>query len=508
MNRQWLGRGLAGENKMIKKRENWLWVAVIVGAGFLLRIYHLTAIALWHDEAFSVLMVKYPLKEMFYRLTLDVHPPFYYLAFWGWDKIFSNSLLSLRFFSTIFGLLAILTAYYLVKKIFKDQKLAFWVLAVSAVNPFLILYSQEGRMYSLGLFLILAASASLWMAIKEKRRVCWVLFIIFSLLAIYTHYYLFFGVFALFLFILFQIWKSQSRKYYLKWGMVSAGAIFLFYLPWLPYFFNQLKQVEEAYWIPKMTPWSVPNTLVNLLTGSTWPIGESNWYWGLIILLVILYFSIAGSRYLLKISRKGGILILLSLLTPFILAILLSLKQSLYLDRYFIFVVPYYLIILTAGMYSLKKKWLGTFLVTLFCLLMASSYLNFWVRTNISYKPGMRGAAAYLNFKHQSREKILSTSSFVYFTLRYYNQTGTKAYLYAPGELSHFSGTALLSKDDRVKDFKKFAQKGDIVWLISTSGFGNFRPEPPPNWQKSEKNEFKDSNSVKGSIFVEKYVVK
>ncbi len=491
----------------VNRKNIWWW---LTGAGILallLRLYHLCSIALWHDEAFSVLMVKYPFTEMLYRLTLDVHPPFYYTLFYLWDKIFSNSLLSLRLFSVIFGLLAIFTAFYLVKKIFKDRRLAYWVLIASVVNPFLILYSQEGRMYSLGLFLILAATACLWQAVKEKKSLCWVLFVIFSALACYTHYYLFFGVLGLFAFLAYLIWRRKESQL-IKPSLISAGAIFLFYLPWIKYFLAQLKQVQEAYWIPKMTLWSVPNTLANLLTGATWPIGEGNWYWGLLAVLVILYLFIRGAQYLLKLSREGGALILFSLLAPFILAILLSLKQSLYLDRYFIFIVPYYLIFLVAGIYVHKPKWLKITLMIIFCVIMLLSYLNFWVKSDIAYKPGMKAAAAYLNIKHQEGEKILVTSSFVFFTHRFYNRTNAKALLYAPGEMSHFSGTALLDREDIVKSFKEFATPGEKVWLISTSGFGNFRSEPPESWRKIEGGEFKDSNSVKGSIFVEEYQIK
>jgi len=74
-------------NKLVKLL-NPVYLIVILIVGLLLRLYHLTSISLWHDEAFSVLMVKYPITEMLYRLTLDVHPPGYYLAFFGWDKLF------------------------------------------------------------------------------------------------------------------------------------------------------------------------------------------------------------------------------------------------------------------------------------------------------------------------------------------------------------------------------------------------------------------------------------
>jgi len=493
---------------LINNKNIWYWLS---GAGILalaLRLYHLTSTALWHDEAFSVLMVKYPLKEMLYRLTLDVHPPGYYLAFFGWDKLFGNSLFSLRFFSVIFGLLAIFAAYYLIKVAFKKTRLAYWALAAMAVSPFMIFYAQEGRMYSLGLFLLLAAAVCLWQAIKTKKVLCWILFIIFSAAACYTHYYLLFGVFALFLFLIYMIFKQENKAYLIKWTVGSIIGLIILYLPWIKYFYAQLSQVQESYWIPKMSLWSVPNTLVNLLSGGNWPIGEHNWYLGAIAIIAILYFLIQGSRYLVKVNKKAGVLILLSFVTPFVIAILLSLKQSLYLDRYFIFITPCYLIILVAGIYSLKSKLVKTVVMIFFCFTMLFSYLNFWADSDIKNKPGMAKAAEYINQNHQGDDKILITSSFVFFTFKYYNQTNQQPYLYAPGELSHFSGTALLSEKDITKDFNEFAGPGDAVWLINTTGFGNFQPVLPHNWQQEMQQQvFPDSNSVKGDILIDKYLV-
>jgi uncharacterized membrane protein len=78
-------------------------IFLILILGLLLRLYHNTNISLWHDEAFSALLIKYPWQEMLYRIGLDVHPPAYYIFLRIWHYIFSDSLLSLRLFSVFFG---------------------------------------------------------------------------------------------------------------------------------------------------------------------------------------------------------------------------------------------------------------------------------------------------------------------------------------------------------------------------------------------------------------------
>ncbi len=73
----------------------WILLLVIAG-GTGLRLFNLTKISLWHDEAFSALLIKYSWGEMFYRIGLDVHPPLYYVFLRFWHYIFGHSLFSMR----------------------------------------------------------------------------------------------------------------------------------------------------------------------------------------------------------------------------------------------------------------------------------------------------------------------------------------------------------------------------------------------------------------------------
>ena len=109
-------------SQFLNKKSGLLFFIIAIAVA--LRNYKLTAISLWHDEAFSALLIKYDLGEMMYRIGLDVHPPFYYLVLRVWDLILGNSLFSLRMFSVFFSILIILTVYLLVKQVFKNQNLA------------------------------------------------------------------------------------------------------------------------------------------------------------------------------------------------------------------------------------------------------------------------------------------------------------------------------------------------------------------------------------------------
>ncbi|GAH96422.1 unnamed protein product, partial [marine sediment metagenome] len=214
-----------------------------------LELYNLTAISLWHDEAFSALLTQYNFKEMIHRISLDVHPPFYYIVLRGWNFFFGNSLFSLRSFSVFFGVLAILSVYLLVKEAFKNKKLALLSSVLLAFNSFQIQYAMEARMYSLALFVIILSSYLLIKSLKSQKLIWWFLYALAIIAGIYTHYFFFFLVGAQGIFFLYWIIKNSQfnfleslRNKNFKLGLGAYLVVAFSYLPWLRIFLNQLKQ--------------------------------------------------------------------------------------------------------------------------------------------------------------------------------------------------------------------------------------------------------------------------
>ena len=102
-------------------KAKWLIISMVV-FGLLLRLYNLTKISLWHDEAFSALLIKYSWGEMMYRIGLDVHPPMYYIFLRVWHYVVGYSLFSLRLFSVFFGVATIVMVYVFTKRFFKKPR--------------------------------------------------------------------------------------------------------------------------------------------------------------------------------------------------------------------------------------------------------------------------------------------------------------------------------------------------------------------------------------------------
>lgn len=466
--------------------------------------------ALWHDEAFSALLTTYSLKEMIYRTGLDVHPPFYYILLKGWVGFLGDSLFSLRLFSVFFGILAVLAFYCLVKEAFGNRKFALFSSALLALNSFFIQFVMEARMFVLGIFLVILSSFFLLKAIKSKKWFWWFFYALFASGGIYTHYYIFFSVISQGIFVIYWILKESGFNFsnWLKnknfqYGLGAYLLIIFSYFPWLKTFLNQTGQVQESYWIPPINAGSIPATFLKLTTGGGID-ATRFWY----ILVVFIVGVVVGLVYALKkLESPIKWLVFLLIVVPFLGAIAFSFKTSIYLDRYFIFVLPFYLTLMAGAIWLIKNQMARKALIVMAIFGSAISFPVRWVQLEVEKKPGMAAAAEYLNQRAKPGEKIYVGSSFVYFTFKYYDKTGIYPKLYAPSPLPHFSGTALLSPQDIIKDFNQGIEKDDIVWMINTTGFGNYQPSIPNNWIKKEEKGFQDVYDYEGWIIGTKYQV-
>lgn len=484
---------------------------LVIAVVTIVELYNLTAVSLWHDESFSGLLIKYDFNEMIARIKMDVHPPFYYILLRGWDLFFGNSLFSLRLFSVFFSTLAIASLFIFIKQAFKNISLALFSSLIFALSYFQIQYAMEARMYSLGTFLIIISSYFFLKAIETRKWNWWLLYAIAISLGIYTHYFLSLWIFAQALCLIYIIYKDErlnianwfkNRNFQL--GLGSYILVAISYIPWIGTFIKQNAQVQQDYWIPPINIWSIPNTFAKMTGGG---IVDPEKYWYVLVFLMIMIFSVLF-LFLRKIQAKEKWLITFLLFLPFLLTIILSLKRSLYIDRYFIFGFPFYSALLAGGILSIQKIWVKKILIIITLLGASVTFPLHWNKIHAEKKPGMAGAAAYLNQEFIPNEKIFSGSSFVYFTFKYYNRTNSLPRLYSPGFMPHYSGTALLSSEDIIIDFNQEVEKDDTIWMINTTGFGNYQPTVPDNWIKEDEKGFEDSYSYLGWIIISKYKVK
>lgn len=481
-----------------------------------LRFYNNTAVALWHDEAFSALYIKYSWGEMIHRIILDVHPPLYYFLLRIWNYVFGWGLFSLRSFSIIFGVLTVWAGYKLVYYSLKDKRLALLAALLLAINPFQIQYSLEARMYTLGTFLALYSSYVLAKALENNKTKNWIWYGILVSACMYTHYYLIFTVIAQVLYVAHYIIKNRLINFQ-KQGILLKAVLsyilsIILYLPWIKPLLIQITRVQQSYWIPPMDKWAIPGTIWKMTFG-----GQGINHTTLIISTLVTLFILL--YYVFKTSGIAKWHIFYGLTIPFVGALLLSLKTAIYLDRYFVFASLYLAILLSITMQNIGAKKLKTLLVILLVFASLFAFFKNWKDLDVknlfferseNRKPGIAAAAEYLNSTATNKDKIVVGSSFIFFTFKYYNHTGVAPLLYSTGSLEtipHFSGTAILTNNDLILNYDNF-EKNQIIWLLWTTGFGGNKPNVPGNWTLISDRSFADTPGFKGEIFVTSYQIK
>lgn len=532
------------------------WLILILIIGSLLRYYHNTDISLWHDEAFSALLIKYPWGEMMYRIGLDVHPPMYYIFLRIWHYVFGDSLLSLRSFSVFFSVGTIWAGWLFVKEAFRDStRVAIITAALIALNPFQIQYATEARMYTMGAFFTLLAAYFLIMAlhyhtflydsekqnmpnlpetIYNRKKMLWSYagFTLSIIVMIYTHYYLLFAAVALggywLLYLIFHH-RTNFKQYF--WFLGSWFMVLLAYLPWLKTFLFQYGQVGAGYWIPPMDKWSIPSTLYTLLVGFGHDVNQPSVQKLLVVITLVFLFILF--RFLKKTGNFHKWLVLMVSVAPFlgalmflVLAKLKGSETSVYLVRYFIFTGAFLSIMVAVWMHEMKHRKFASLLLIAYCLLNLWAYINYWDDLNISKRPGLDGAAKYLKANVEPGHKLYAGSSFMFFNLKYYinqiyqddanlvfDRSVIKPLLYSGGNtdvknLPHFAGTAILTNEDLLPDFNRDVKVGDTAWLVWTNGFGASKPQTPSNWAQITEREYPEVRPyLSANVYVTEYKV-
>lgn len=230
----------------MKRLRPWLALIAILWLATGLRFYRLDAQSFWNDEGNSASLSARPVELIVEGTASDIHPPLYYLLLHGWRQLVGESEFGLRAFSAFAGVLLVGGTFALGYRLSAGWTLSALLAALAAaLNPALIYYSQEVRMYELLALLAVLSTLSLWLScpwLAGWRR-GWPYALPYLLLVVaglYTHYF-FAAVLlahnALVLFWLLSRWSAWRRTVLTWTGLMLL--LVLAYLPWLPVFLRQ-----------------------------------------------------------------------------------------------------------------------------------------------------------------------------------------------------------------------------------------------------------------------------
>ena len=146
--------------------------AFILALAAFLRFYCLTCSSLWHDEGNSWAVAQRSFEQISRDAAADIHPPGFYWLLKVWAGPFGFSAWGIRSLSAVAGLLTVVVTYLIAREIAGGPakeltEFALLTSLLAALNPFLVFYSQEARMYAL---LTLESATLMWALLAARRR--------------------------------------------------------------------------------------------------------------------------------------------------------------------------------------------------------------------------------------------------------------------------------------------------------------------------------------------------
>lgn len=363
----------------MKKWSALLWL--LLGALFI-RLIALNQ-SLWLDETTTANVARtYSYWNIITKFSPhDFHPPFYYLFMRAWTSLFGTSEVALRMPSVIASVITGGIVYSITDlklRLKKNKNIALFASAFFFINPLVVYYSQEARMYAI---------STLWTTLlyyfilkiershgPRLRNI--VLANVFGSLALTSFYGTIFIIVALSSYLLIT-------KKYRTLALTSVGpAVTMIVLS--PLFVTQIKNSGEVLaqipnWTVTLGKANVKNLVlipIKFATGKINPEPKMVFYsiaglWT----LVVAFFSLRN----IKIPKYRSIYIVL--LLPLVLGFVVSFYKPLLQYFRFQYVLPFLSITIAIGT---TERWhrlllLGGFGVfTLFYLLMPMNHREDW----------------------------------------------------------------------------------------------------------------------------------
>lgn len=456
----------------------------IVLVGFSLRLHNLGKHDFWFDE---VITHDYVSKEYswssqdFINNFIEKNPPLYFILLREWSVVFGKTEFSLRFLSLILGVLSIFLIYKL-SRLFFGSNSSLLAAVFLCLSPFQIWYSQESRGFTLSLALSLLNSYFFLKSMREGGVKYGIGYSFSLALLLFTTYY---GLFLLVPQALLQV--IYNRKGILKWTISLLPPVLLFMLFILPVFAHQLAVIRDKNWLsPPPNATAILDTLNNFVIG----------YNASQIIYTIMPLFITGVCVFALFGIPSGAMVALLLLGLLPVILIFAFSKAFfpfYIDRHLIIFSPFFYILLSGGITSIKIRWIKFLTIFVFIGCAAFSLFNYNYdilpqrpanETIFLKKPVRPIIEIFLQNKRKG--DIIGFSNYGFMnTFRHYLEAGSKEYpeiqklyFFIPGGDEFFEFLIRNMKSGGFKNEIKFVnlENGDLggfidrrIWLFSSS---------------------------------------
>lgn len=361
------------------------------------------------DEGFSLLRD----SNDWLTPTEDRFRPLYFSLLHGWRALGFHGEVGLRSLSLLFGVLQIPVSYKLGRRLGGASAGLVFALLL-ALDPVLIEFSQELRMYSLvPLIALLQAWAFVEVVARTSEQkpvlAVWLGFVLAGVAGIYTHFHYWF-LLAGFGFAMLR----RRRELELKQGVVALASIIVLYLPDLP---NLFRFQREAGGAPHLLATDIPSALPKLV--AAFSVGFNYFSLpdlgldrairvsslapniALAVLLAVPALIVGWQLVRLCARREPGAVLWLAI-ELFLVPVLVSFVSVVLTGRnfihpkYMVFSAPFFPLLLAAGYLAIPRRFVKVVLAVASGCVFAIALAHFNQPEKYGRREDWRGAAAYL----------------------------------------------------------------------------------------------------------------
>jgi mannosyltransferase len=224
-------------------------------------------------------------------------PPLHFLLAWASDRI-GTSPVWIRLPSVVLGTATVPLVYLLgARTVGRSAGLV--GAALAALSPFAIVYGSEGRAYATLAFFAALSTLFLLNAVRSNETRWWIAFTLASSCALYTHYT------AVFVIAAQVVWALAAYRGLWRSAVLSATAMLVLYLPWIPSFLVQRQDSAEQ----RIEEFGAPvtNGLVRVFPGEPFlPLADIPGRVWSVLLAVILASALAWISWTFWRRRERG----------------------------------------------------------------------------------------------------------------------------------------------------------------------------------------------------------
>ncbi|MGC9400129.1 MAG: glycosyltransferase family 39 protein [Anaerolineae bacterium] len=467
---------------MSRRRDwTWWWLIAVLALAFAVRAVALEAQSLWRDEVDALHFATAPWPEMLDRFTRPGwNGPFYFLMLRGWIALTGRSVFALRYLSTLWGVVGIALFYILGRRLL-GRTTASWSVVLAAFSPYLVWYAQEVKMYTWVPALVLLTLYALERASRGGHGAWLGVACVSTLLALYSH------ILAALLMPVGGIWfllrrRRRKRNQRSLWVLALLALVLLviFYRPLLRWQLPLVFQERETGYASRTF-----GEMAQILLGG-WSAGIAGWgqVW---LTLGTTAVALVG---LIGLLARRWITLLLAFLAwlvgPLVGVWLVSLRGSIFTDRYLIWSAPAFYLLVGFGLDQFRRLGvvlgaasgrltrrlaLGVHLLLLVLLLgiLSGDGVNLYQQVARPIKPQFREATGYLLTRRAPGALLLFQIPYNHIVVDYYAPTPLDPWAEAPyTNWRDDEGDYLIGAPEVAEQMRALTAGYTDVWLVYT----------------------------------------